>query len=412
MKIIHFADLHIGVESFGKIDAATGFSTRMLDILRALDSVVEYSIENKADLVLFCGDTYKTRDPSQTQQREFARRLRKLSEANIPVFLLVGNHDLPNALGKATSIDIFDTLAVNQVYVGNKFDIFRIPTASGEVQIAALPWPRRSSLLTRDDVKNLSIDDINRKIEEAITAGLINITEKVDPSIPAVLAAHVTASSARQGSERTMLMGRDPVVLLSNIAAPVFDYVALGHIHRSQILNTDPPVIYSGSLERLDFSDEGEEKGFFEIDITGRDGKRKTDYKFHKVEARRFFTMNIVVESDNLNPTATIMQAIETEKENIKDAVVKIIIKLPRALASQIKDIEIYRALKEAYYVSIGKEFKQQTDTAFTLTGIEQLTPLDALKIYLESRKIPEERIKILMEHGERIIKEISAVEG
>jgi len=412
MKIIHFADLHIGVESFGKIDAATGFSTRMLDILRALDSVVEYSIENKADLVLFCGDTYKTRDPSQTQQREFARRLRKLSEANIPVFLLVGNHDLPNALGKATSIDIFDTLAVDQVYVGNKFDIFRIPTASGEVQIVALPWPRRSSLLTRDDVKNLSIDDINRKIEEAITAGLINIVEKVDPSIPAVLAAHVTASSARQGSERTMLMGRDPVVLLSNIAVPIFDYVALGHIHRSQILNTDPPVIYSGSLERLDFSDEGEEKGFFEIDITDRDGKRKTDYRFHKVEARRFFTMNIVVESDDLNPTATIMQAIEIEKENIKDAVVKIIIKLPRAVASQIKDIEIYRALKEAYYVSIGKEFKQQTDTDFTLTGIEQLTPLDALKIYLESRKIPEERIKILMEHGERIIKEISAVEG
>ena len=78
MKILHFADLHLGVESYGRIDPATGLPSRLLDFLSAFDHVVDYAIENRVDLVLFCGDAYKTREPTQTQQREFAKRLNRL----------------------------------------------------------------------------------------------------------------------------------------------------------------------------------------------------------------------------------------------------------------------------------------------------------------------------------------------
>ena len=69
MKILHFADLHLGVESYGRIDPTTGLSSRFLDFIAALDQVVDYALENRVDLVLFCGDAYKSREPSQTQQR-------------------------------------------------------------------------------------------------------------------------------------------------------------------------------------------------------------------------------------------------------------------------------------------------------------------------------------------------------
>src|SRR4030042_409129 len=101
MKILHFADLHLGVENYGRLDPATGHSSRLNDFLSALDQVIDYALENRVDLVLFCGDAYKTREPSQTQQREFARRINRLSTSGVPVFLLVGNHDLPNTIGKA-----------------------------------------------------------------------------------------------------------------------------------------------------------------------------------------------------------------------------------------------------------------------------------------------------------------------
>jgi len=157
LKILHFADLHIGVETYGHTDPTTGLSTRLNDILSALDRVVDYALENQVDLVLFCGDAYKSRDPSQTHQREFAKRIQRLSTNDIPIFLLIGNHDLPNAIGRATTTEIFDTLDVKNVYVSSRPDVYQIPTRSGTIQIASLPWIRRSTLLSKEDTKNLTI---------------------------------------------------------------------------------------------------------------------------------------------------------------------------------------------------------------------------------------------------------------
>ena len=76
MRILHFSDLHIGVENYGRTDPNTGLSTRLTDFLEALDELVEFALANSVDLVLLAGDAYKGRDPSQTHQRELARRLR------------------------------------------------------------------------------------------------------------------------------------------------------------------------------------------------------------------------------------------------------------------------------------------------------------------------------------------------
>lgn len=405
MKIVHFADLHIGLESYGRIDPETGLSNRLTDILKALDYLVEYSINNQVDLVLFCGDAYKSRDPSQTHQREFARRLKKLSEAGIAVFLLIGNHDLPNAVNRATAVEIFRTLDVENIYVGSDFDIYRLNTKSGMVQILALPWLKKSALLTRDDTKNLTIDQINLKVEEIMTQRIINLSEELEDNIPKLLAAHVSVSSASAGSERTMMMGREPVLLLGNMALGKFDYVALGHIHKTQVLNQEPPVVYAGSLERLDFSDENENKGFYEINVEYNKTGRKLDYVFHTVEARRFVTINVDIDNDE-NPTETIIKSIE--ESNINEAVVKVQLTLSRPAESLIRESEIYKALKESYYFSIGKEFKQEDVSTPGAWASEELTPIEALKKYLESKNIPEDRMKTLMEYGEKLIKDIS----
>ena len=115
MRILHFSDLHIGVENYGRIDPQTGLSTRLIDFLSSLDQVVEFALTENVDLVILAGDAYKGRDPSQTHQREFATRLAKLSHAGIPTFLLVGNHDLPSAVSRANAVEIFSTLEVPHV---------------------------------------------------------------------------------------------------------------------------------------------------------------------------------------------------------------------------------------------------------------------------------------------------------
>ena len=120
VSVLHLADVHIGMENYGRLDPATGLNGRVMDFLRRLAGVVDYALENEVDLVLFAGDAYKSRDPNSTYRREFARRIKRLADAGIPVVLLVGNHDLPAVKRRASSIEIFRTLEVPNVLVAGR----------------------------------------------------------------------------------------------------------------------------------------------------------------------------------------------------------------------------------------------------------------------------------------------------
>ena len=143
IRIMHLADLHIGMENYGRLDPATGLNGRVMDFLRRLSEAVDYALGNEVDLVLFAGDAYKTRDPNSTYRREFARRIKKLADAGIPVVLLVGNHDLPAQDKRASSIDIFRTLDVPNVVVANHDRLHQITTRQGapiQVATAGAAW--------------------------------------------------------------------------------------------------------------------------------------------------------------------------------------------------------------------------------------------------------------------------------
>ena len=408
MKILHFADLHLGVESYGRINPETGLSTRLEDFLNALDQVVNYALENKVDLALFCGDAYKSREPTQTQQREFAKRINRLATSGIPVFLLIGNHDLPNAIGRATTTEIFDTLAVKNVYVSNRPDIYRIPTNNGTVQIVSLPWLRRSGLLSREETKNLTFEQINQRLQQILTNVITASIPKLDPELPAILAAHVWVSGARVGSESSMTIGQEHVLLVSNITHPAFDYIALGHIHKHQVLSNSPPVVYAGSVERLDFSEEEDDKGFYlvEIEPDRESGKRKVSFDFHPLSGRRFLTIDVNIEPPDTDPTSTVLKAIAEQAEKVGDSIVRLNISLPAEVEGQLRDNDIRNAVKEAHHFTIAKDIKRETRLRLGQWTAEEITPLDALKTYLESKKVSPERTKILLEYGERMIQE------
>lgn len=408
MKIVHFADLHLGVESYGHTDPESGLSSRFLDLLASFDYLVDFAVSQRADLVLFCGDAYKNRDPSQTQQREFARRIKRLSESGIPVFLLVGNHDVPNALGRATATEIFETLSVENVHVAGKPSVCCLNTNSGPIQIVALPWLRRSSLLTREESQGLELGQLNQRAQEILTAIIEGHARQLDPAIPAVLAAHVWVQGARVGSEESLTIGQEHVLLPGTVANPAFDYVALGHIHRHQVLVERPPTVYSGSLDGLDFGDEGVDKGFYMVDIKARPSGRKVSYEFHPVPGRRFITIKLEIQADGPAPTETVLTALCQRAGEIAGNVVRLELSLSQETASQIRDDEIRRAAGEAYYFAIAKTVRHEARTRLGGTPVEGITPLKALETYISLR--PKEysatQAKRLLECGGELIGE------
>ncbi len=239
LRVLHFADLHIGMENYGRLDTATGLNQRVIDFLTRLDMVVAYAKDHDADMVIFAGDAFRTRNPPPTFQREFAARIRQLSDAAIPTLLLVGNHDVPVIANRASSVEIFATLGIPYIVVASKPELFRIETKRGILQVAAVPYPVRQRLLSREEYRQYSQDALDQKVTEMVTAIIQDLASQVDPQSPAVLTCHFSIQNAQWGSERNIMIGRDVAVPLSALTSPVWDYVAMGHIHQHQNLNPD-----------------------------------------------------------------------------------------------------------------------------------------------------------------------------
>ena len=407
MRVIHFADLHIGVENYSRTDPETGLSTRLLDFLNALDELVEYALDHKADLVLLAGDAYKSRDPNQTQQREFARRLARLSAAGIPVFLLVGNHDLPNAVGRATAIEIFNTLEVPRLHVGDDINTYLVQTPSGPLQITALPWPKRSDLLTREDTRGLSIEKVNLQLQSLLSQSIRTLSEKLDPNIPAILSAHVTIDGASLGSERAMMLGQDHSLRPSDLHLPTYDYIALGHIHKHQVLRDNPLMAYAGSLQRVDFGEENDPKGFCVIDINPErpQGRRLTDFRFHEVDARAFTTIDANLPPNTPDPTKHVLRAIQ--RSPIDDAIVRLRISLTAEQSAHMRMGEIHEALKPVHHVaSIQPQVTDERRSRLPTDAARNLDAISALSQYLKARNTDPKRQKKLLTYAKSLIDE------
>ncbi len=413
MRILHFSDLHIGVENYGRTDPNTGLSTRLGDFLDALDELVEFALADGVDVVVLAGDAYKGRDPTQTHQREFARRLLRLSDGGIATFLLPGNHDLPAATGRAHAVEIFSTLQVPNVHVGASLQTYVVPTRAGPLQVLAVPWPSRGAMLAREELRGLSIEEIRAETERRMTMAIAGRAEGIDPDVPAILAGHVTVNGATVGSERSMMLGNDHVLNVSAVQRPELEYVALGHIHKHQVLRPagegGPAVAYSGSLQRVDFSEESDDKGFCVVDIDPRtpQGQRLKDFRFQNIAARPFVTVDATVPEVEQNPAAFVTRAIS--RHRVDGAIVRLRVKLTSEQSAKLRDADLRPSLSSAHYVaSISREV---TDAERRRISVEpsDLQPLTALRMYLESRGFSAERRDHLLERAEELLSSVGA---
>jgi exonuclease SbcD len=225
------------------------------------------------------------------------------------------------------------------------------------------------------------------------------LAEQVDPSLPAVLTGHFSVSEAKLGSERTVMLGRDVVVLKSVLADPAWDYVALGHIHRHQELNggQHPPIVYCGSLERIDFGEEKEPKGFVVAEVR----RGHAEWEFHPVDARRFVTIRADVR-DEPEPLDALLATIA--RQDVADAVVRVLTQARAEQEALLRDADIRRALTAAFYVAgISREIERAYRPRLGGESPGELTPGQLLARYLESRDTPPERVKLLQCHAQEI---------
>jgi exonuclease SbcD len=297
-------------------------------------------------------------------------------------------------------MDIFEALDVPGVIVGNRIEGQVISTRSGPVYLAWIPYPMRNRLLARDELVGLSLDELEDALRTIIADNLeVLAQEAAAQEMPRVLAGHFSVSGAVWGSEQSVMLGRDVAVMKSSLADPAWDYIALGHIHKHQDINPDanPPIVYSGSLERIDFGEELEPKGFCWVELEHGD----TKWEFIPVAARPFQTIDVDARG-SADPTEIALNAIQDHKS--QDAVVRLRIHLDGEAEPGLRERELEEALMGARSYSIIKEVESSTRARLGGLEPEKMMPLELLERFFETRGTPPERIEALLHKAEQIL--------
>ncbi|VEP14629.1 Nuclease SbcCD subunit D [Hyella patelloides LEGE 07179] len=385
IKILHLSDIHMGSGfSHGKINPETGINTRLEDFVQTLSLCIDRAINEPVDLVLFGGDAFPDATPAPYIHEAFANQFRRLADAKIPTILLVGNHDQHSQGNGGASLCIYRTLVVPGFIVGDRITTHRLSTRNGDIQVITLPWLNNSALLTRPETEGLSVAEVDRLLLEKLQPIIEGEIRRLDPDIPTVLLGHLMADRANLGAERFLAVGKGFTIPVSFFIRPELDYVALGHVHKHQNLNqaNNPPIIYPGSIDRVDFSEEKEDKGYIFLNLI----KGKVEWKFCSLPVRSFCTIKVDV-SEKDDPQQAILDAIK--KQEIKDAVVRLVYKLRSEQLELISNLALDKALKSAHSYTIRPELiSQLSRPRLPELGVgNTIDPLEALQAYLNNRE-------------------------
>ena len=385
MKILHFADAHIDMANYGRHDPETGLPLRVLDFLKSLDAIVDAAISRKVDMVIFAGDAYKDRSPAPTFQREWGKRIMRLSQAKIPTLLLVGNHDISPAAGRAHALQEFKTLQVPFVQVIDQpcflgpDELWGVP-----LQVIGMPWIPRSGLMAVTG--ETSSTDAYSRIEGNMGELIEGWIEESDSSLPIVLTAHASIEGAKFGGERLVMLGNDLVLTGGLVKNPKLNYVAMGHIHKPQDVNEgyQPPVIYPGSIERVDFGEAKEDRFFVIADVEkGKD----TEVEWVELTGVRKFIDRRVILDSNENVTNTLKKTLPNVKE-MSEAIVRLVVDYPREWDSLIDEAALRKYTEGTFEFHLVK--RPQSESRVRIAEgqvVSSLSPLDLLVQYFDSAK-------------------------
>lgn len=400
MKILHTADWHIG-KFPGPVDKS-GRNEREYDTYACIGKMADYAHDKRPDIILISGDVFHQArvwaDRGIAEVQTAIHVISSLGEV-APVIVMRGtpNHDgaeqfaaLENFFKVSQNVQVITRPCVTQVC---------------GVNIACLPGFDRG--VFRAKFPGLSKEEESRVFTEEISKIVLGLKAQCNPDMKSVLMAHYTVPGCNTESGQTQFFAQfEPVLMPETLDAAGWDLVALGHIHRPQKLESCHNTFYCGSINAMNFNDEGQSRGFYIHDLYSG------THTFYETPARQFQTFHFTqTDIDGINAGA-----IDSVAQNWwGDGSVKG--KIIRILYSCSEDA--HKALNRP-----ALENKLYQDGAFWVAGIEpekvtaitnkdelseKTDPEKALTHYLKEKGIPDCDTGEVVEAARPIIAEVMA---
>lgn len=266
LKILHTADWHLGKQLL-KVDFAE-------DMNLFFEWLINCIKENQINVLLMSGDLFDQANPSQQAMKQYYLFLKQLLPLHCKVIITGGNHDSPYVINAPKELlDILDIKVVGGAPENISELFVEIENENGKVIVAAVPFLRDRDI--RSALPGESYNDKIEQIREGLAGYFKNVNEHYNMNykgLPFIVMAHLfTQGAVISESEREIQIGNQ-----AGVEAAIFgeepNYVALGHIHRPQIVGKSH-IRYSGSPIQLSFSEKEDQKEVIILELDGAEFK-------------------------------------------------------------------------------------------------------------------------------------------
>lgn len=243
MKLLHTADWHLGRFLHGQ--------NLLEDQKVLLDQILKIIINHEVDALLIAGDIYDRAIPPKEAVVVLNNFIESLTELNVPLIMISGNHDSSERLDFASEL-----LRKSELYILADLENVTAPVElkKNGISVNIYGIPFASPEVVRDEF-NLEV----KSFDDAHTFLVNKITESMDTTKNNVLMSHCFVDGASESdSEKTLSIGGSDRVSFEPMLN--FDYVALGHLHSPQ-KRREEYIRYSGSIAKYSFSEHLHKKG-------------------------------------------------------------------------------------------------------------------------------------------------------
>lgn len=285
------ADLHIGLKTYSKIDPTTHFSYRELEVLKNLSDITDNLINNHIPILAISGDIYHSTNVSSALQDEVNKIFFSAAMQGLKIIMIDGNHDVKILNTAVSPLQVFSTLNINNIIHSRFYREEIIDINNEKIRFVLLP-----TYVTSEEVHQL--------------------LDQVDKSLPIIVMGHFSVAGAKMND--WLVAENEEYVDLNAFKKDNIKFVFLGHLHKPQILNEkNPMVFYTGSLQRTDFNEENQDKGYWIIDTIDN------SYQFIKINTLKFYTIKDSLKIHTLSDIIT-----KIDKDKVDNAVVRIILEV------------------------------------------------------------------------------------
>jgi len=393
LKIIHTADWHIG-----KVLHKHALRE---ELQLFFDWLIELIEKESVDLLLVSGDIFDLANPAVKDRELYYQFLSRLIKLDIEVVITGGNHDAVGLLNAPQKIlQELKITVVGGAKNNIEDELIEIKNNSGETElvVAAVPFLRDK------DLRSKETDSLYKNRTEAIREGikdhytkLAEICEQKFPEIPTIAMGHLYAKgSTTSDSERDIHVG-NAAAIDSSIFSSQFNYVALGHIHRPQVIGKNEFIRYSGSPIPLSFSEKTDKKSLVILNIENGEIAKPTIIDIPKFRSLTKFSGDLKSVKEKLaafKPDFKLVSFVELEiNESVYSSIT---LSEVDALVSKYGDDNLFRILKAR--TSFNEGTKDTSELFEIGSHIEDLNPTDVFEKLLAKQLVEPESQRILKE--------------